>query len=151
MRGQVPEDDFEIPFGTADIKRAGRDVTVVATSNMVNEALTAAEVLAGESIDVEVVDPRTAVPLDKERICGSVRKTGRLVVVDEANLTCSIASEIAASVAELAFDALKAPIMRVARPDVPMPYSPPLEKYLTPDAAKIADAVRVVTGRPAKG
>ena len=151
MRGPVPEDDFEIPFGAADIKRAGRDVTVVATSNMVNEALKAADALAGEGIDVEVVDPRTAVPLDKERICASVRKTGRLVVVDEANLTCSIASEIAASVAELAFDALKAPIARVARPDVPMPYSPPLEKYLTPDAGKIADAVRAVTGRSARG
>jgi acetoin:2,6-dichlorophenolindophenol oxidoreductase subunit beta len=151
LRGPVPEGDFEIPFGTADIKRAGRDVTVVATSHMVNEALKAAEAVAADGIDVEVVDPRTAVPLDIEGICASVRKTGRLVVVDEANITCSIASEIAASVAERAFDALKAPIMRVARPDVPMPYSPPLEKYLTPDAEKIARAVRAVTGRPARG
>lgn len=150
MRGPVPEDDFEIPFGTADIKRAGRDVTVVATSHMVNEALTAAEALAADGIDIEVVDPRTAVPLDRERICASVRKTGRLVVADEANLTCSIASEIAASVAELAFDALKAPILRVARPDVPIPYSPPLEKYLTPHAEKIAAAVKAVMGKSAR-
>jgi pyruvate dehydrogenase E1 component beta subunit len=150
MRGPVPEHDFDIPLGMADIKRAGRDVTVVATSHMVNEALTAAGTLAADGIDVEVVDPRTAVPLDRERICESVRKTGRLVVADEANLTCSIASEIAASVAELAFDALKAPILRVARPDVPMPYSPPLEKYLTPDAKKIAAAVKAVMGKSAR-
>jgi pyruvate dehydrogenase E1 component beta subunit len=125
-------------------------VTVVATSHMVNEALTAAEALAADGIDIEIVDPRTAIPLDRERICASVRKTGRLVVADEANLTCSIASEIAASVAELAFDALNAPILRVARPDVPIPYSPPLEKYLTPNAEKIAAAVKAVMGKSAR-
>ncbi|HEX2726632.1 MAG TPA: transketolase C-terminal domain-containing protein [Beijerinckiaceae bacterium] len=151
LRGDVPAGDFRIPFGMADIKRKGRDVTVIATSYIVNEALKAAESLAADGVDVEVVDPRTAVPLDRERICDSVRKTGRLVVVDEANMTCSIASEIAATVAELAFDALKAPILRVARPDVPMPYSPPLEQYLSPNAAKIAHAIKTVIGRPAQG
>src|SRR5690606_6370705 len=132
------------PFGQADVKRAGKDVTVVATSYMVLQALAAAETLAADGIDVEVVDPRTVVPLDRAGICASVRRTGRLVVVDEANLTCSVASEIAATVAEQAFDALKAPILRVARPDTPVAYSPPLEAFVTPTADRIVQAVRAV-------
>ncbi len=142
IEGEVPDGDFEIPFGQADIKRAGGDLTLVATSAMVRLALEAAETLAGEGIEVEVIDPRTIVPLDRDTILASVEKTGRLIVADEANLSCGIASEIAASVAEQAFSALKAPPMRVTRPDVPMPFSPPLEAYLTVTAEKIADAVR---------
>jgi pyruvate dehydrogenase E1 component beta subunit len=141
-RGEVPEGDFTVPFGVAEVKRPGRDVTIVATSLMVVEALKAAAVLAAEGIEAEVVDPRTAVPLDRDGICASVRRTGRLVVVDEANLTCSIASEIAASVAERAFASLKAPIVRVCRPDAPVAFSPPLEQAVTPNAEKIAAAAR---------
>jgi pyruvate dehydrogenase E1 component beta subunit len=140
--GDVPDGDFSIPFGQAAIKRAGRDVTVVATSLMVQEALKAADTLAQEGIEVEVVDPRTIVPLDAAGIIASVRKTGRLVCVDEANGTCSIASEISALAAEEAFAALKVPILRVTRPSAPVSYSPPLEAYVTPTAEKIVAAVR---------
>jgi pyruvate dehydrogenase E1 component beta subunit len=144
VTGAVPEGDFAIPLGVAEVKRKGKDVTIVATSLMVQEALKAAEILAEDMIEAEVVDPRTAVPLDRAGICESVRRTGRLVVVDEANLTCSIASEIAASVAEQAFASLKAPILRVARPDAPVAFSPPLEKAVTPSSDKIVAAVRKV-------
>jgi pyruvate dehydrogenase E1 component beta subunit len=146
VRGEVPDGDFTIPFGNADVKRAGKDVTVVATSLTVQVALKAAELLAREKIDVEVVDPRTIVPLDRAGICASVRKTGRLVVLDEANKTCSVAAEIAATVAEEAFDALKAPIVRLTRPDAPVAYSPPLEEYVTLTPEKVAAAVRRAMG-----
>jgi pyruvate dehydrogenase E1 component beta subunit len=140
--GEVPDGDFAIPFGQARVARAGRDVTIVATSLMVREALSAAEALAKEGIEAEVVDPRTIVPLDGEAICASVRKTGRLLTVDEGNALCSIGSEIAALVAEHAFAALKAPILRIARPAVPVAFSPPLEAHITPNADMIAKAAR---------
>ncbi len=146
IEADVPEEDYEIPFGVADIKREGSDVTVVATSYMVQVALEAAETLAGEGIEVEVVDPRTIVPLDRAAILDSVAKTGRLVVADEANVSCGIASEIAAIVAEEGFATLNAPIRRVARPDVPAPFSPTLEAYIAPTAEKIAAAVREIAG-----
>ena len=146
LEGEVPDQDYAIPFGVADVKRAGRDVTVVATSHTVQEALKAADVLAGEGIEVEVVDPRTAVPLDVDGICASVRRTGRLVTVDETAQMCSIGSEIAAAVAERAFDALKAPIGRIARLPVPTPFSPPLEEAARPTAARIAATVRKTVG-----
>jgi pyruvate dehydrogenase E1 component beta subunit len=145
LSGDVPDGDFAIPFGEAAVARAGRDVTIVATSLMVQEALKAAMALAREGIEAEVVDPRTIVPLDRATILASVRKTGRLVCVDEANRTCSIASEIAAIAAEEAFAALKAPVLRVARADVPVAYSPPLEAHVTPTADKIAAAVKEVS------
>lgn len=148
VEGEVPDENYEIPFGKADVKREGRDITVVATSHTVQTALAAAEILAGEGIDVEVVDPRTAVPLDIEGICRSVRKTGRLVTVDETPQMCSIGSEIAAAVAEHAFEALKAPIGRVARSAAPAPFSPPLEEEVIPNKNKILKAVRKVMGRP---
>jgi pyruvate/2-oxoglutarate/acetoin dehydrogenase E1 component len=141
---EVPEKKIAIPFGRADIKRRGRDVTVVATSLMVHYCLAAAEALAKEGIDVEVVDPRTLVPLDERTILDSVLRTGRLVVVDECPLRGGIASEIAATVAERGFRYLKAPIVRVTRPDTPVPYSLPLESFITPDPEKIAAAVRRV-------
>lgn len=141
---EVPEQKSPIPFGRADIKRRGRDVTVVATSLMVHYCLAAAEALATEGIDVEVVDPRTLVPLDEKTILDSVSRTGRLVVVDECPLRGGIASEIAATVAERGFRTLKAAIVRVTRPDVPVPYSLPLENFITPDPEKIASAVRRV-------
>lgn len=145
--GGVPEGDYEIPFGRADIKRRGRDVTVVATSWMVQVALQAAQLLADEGIDVEVLDPRTLVPFDHRSLIASVAKTGRLVVADETHLSCGVAAEISAIAAEHAFQYLKAPIVRVARPDVPTPFSRPLEDFITPTSGKIADAVRRVTGK----
>ena len=144
MEGEVPEKDYEIPFGKADIKRRGRDVPLVSTSYMVQVSLFAAKTLAAEGIDVEVLDPRTLVPFDKKTLIRSVAKTGRLVVADETNLSCGVASEISAIAAQEAFKYLKAPILRVARPDVPTPFSRPLEDFITPTAAKIADAVRRV-------
>ena len=142
VEGDVPEGDYIVPLGHADIKRKGRDVTVIATSYVVHAALSAAETLAKEGIDAEVVDPRTLVPLDRDVILQSVGRTGRLVVADETNLSCGIASEISAIVAEHGFKSLKAPIMRVARPDIPTPFSYPLEQAITPTAEKIAEAVR---------
>lgn len=138
----VPDEDYTIPFGRADIKRQGKDVTVVATSLMVQVVLQAAQQLIAEGIDIEVVDPRTLVPLDQEAILASVRKTGRLVVVDETFLSCGVASEIAAVVAEKGFASLKAPILRVVRPDVPVAFSPVLEHCITPTVDKVVDAVR---------
>lgn len=144
LEEEVPEGDYSIPFGVADVKREGSDVTIVATSLMVSRALEAADLLAQEGIDAEVVDPRTIAPLDRASILKSVAKTGRLVVVDEANTTCSIASEISATVAEDAFYELKAPIQRVCRPDVPVPFSPELENYLMVTADKIVLAARSI-------
>lgn len=148
LESDVPEAREPIPFGKADIKRKGRDVTIVGLSITVHHALAAAEQLAREGIDVEVVDPRTLVPFDEEAILASVARTGRLVVVDETPLRGSSASEIAATVAEKGFHLLKAPVARVTRPDVPVPFSPPLERALTPDAETIARAVRRVVGKP---
>lgn len=141
-KGPVPESDAAIPFGEADIKRAGADVTVVATSLMVQRSLAAAERLAREGIQVEVVDPRTIVPLDFGTIMASVEKTRRVVVVDECHRSCGVASELTARIAETGFDKLKAPIRRVATLDVPIPYSPPLEEFVSPTQARIVDAIR---------
>lgn len=148
--GEVPDGDYTVPIGKADIKREGSDVTVVALAWMVHEALAAAEELAKEGISVEVVDPRTLVPIDKETIRASVRKTGRLVVADEATPTASAASEISALVTEdrQTFARLKAPVIRVCALDAPIPYAPVLESYIFPDRHKIAAAVREVVGVP---
>lgn len=127
-KGPVPEEMYTIPFGKAEVKRSGTDVTVVATHALVLSALEAAEEAAGSGIDVEVVDPRTLTPLDKETILASVRKTGRLLVADEDNKTCGFGAEIAAIAAEEAIEYLKAPILRACSPDTPVPFSPPLEK-----------------------
>jgi pyruvate/2-oxoglutarate/acetoin dehydrogenase E1 component len=146
IEGPMPADKKAIPFGRADVKRSGRDVTIVANSLMVHYSLAAATELAGEGIQAEVVDLRTAAPLDERAILDSVAHTGRLVVVDECPLRCGLASEVAATVAEHGFELLKAPIQRVTRAQVPVPYSPPLEAAVTPDAAKVAAAVRRVLG-----
>ncbi|MBX5466362.1 MAG: alpha-ketoacid dehydrogenase subunit beta [Firmicutes bacterium] len=138
----VPEEEYLIPLGQAAVKREGRDVTVVAVAGAVRQALDAAQVLAQEGISVEVVDPRSLVPLDVATILASVEKTGRLVVVDPAHQTCSAASEIAALVAERGFWSLSAPIVRVATPDVHVPFSPPLERQLYPTSERIVAAVR---------
>ena len=146
VTGAVPDGDHLVPLGRAEVKRAGRDVTVVGLAYYVQEALAVAEELAREGISVEVIDPRTLVPLDVETIRASVRKTGRLVVVDEAPPTCSAASEIAAIVVEDpgTFHALKAAVQRVCAAPVPVPYSPTLEKAALPDRARIAAAIRRV-------
>jgi acetoin:2,6-dichlorophenolindophenol oxidoreductase subunit beta len=134
----------EVPIGRADVKRRGRDVTIVANSLMTHYSLAAADKLAAEGIEAEVVDLRTIMPLDERTILDSVGRTGRLVVVDECPLRCGIASEISASVAEHGFDKLKAPIQRVTRAHVPVPYAGPLEAAIVPDPGKIADAARRV-------
>ena len=144
--GPVPEGPYEVPLGRAEIKRQGRDVTIVASSYMVVLALAAAAELAKDGIEAEVVDPRSLVPLDEATILGSVERTGRVVLVDECHLRGSTASEISATIAEKAFTALNAPPMRVARADVPTPFSAALEAAITPDKDKIVAAVRKVIG-----
>jgi acetoin:2,6-dichlorophenolindophenol oxidoreductase subunit beta len=147
IEGPVPEGTHATELGRADIRRPGRDVSLVATSYMVVVALQAAAELEPLGIDVEVIDPRTLVPLDEATILASVARTGRLVVLDECHLRCSTASEIAATVAEKGFHALKAPIVRIARADVPTPYSAPLEAAITPDAARVVVAIRQLVGK----
>jgi pyruvate dehydrogenase E1 component beta subunit len=144
--GPVPDGDHMVPLGVAQVRRTGTDVTVVGLAYYVQEALAVADELAGQGISVEVIDPRTLVPLDVETIRASVRKTGRLVIVDEAPPTCSAASEIAALVVEdpATFHALKAAVQRVCAASVPVPYSPPLEKAALPDRASIMAAIRRV-------
>jgi pyruvate dehydrogenase E1 component beta subunit len=144
MKGEVPEGNDGIPLGVADIKREGDDVTVVAISRMVHQALAAAEALAAEGIDVEVIDPRTLSPLDDETILNSVAKTHRLVIVDEDNPRCSAATDIAAIVADRGFDTLDAPIKLVTAPHTPVPFSPPLEQFYVPSPERIADTVREI-------
>lgn len=146
VKNQVPEEEYLVPFGKADIKRSGDDVTVIATSLMVHRALAAADKLKGEGISVEVIDPRTIVPLDKEAILESVKKTGRVVIVHEAPKRGGFGSEVAAIIAEEAFDDLDAPIKRVATPDTPIPFSPVLEDSLLPDEEKIVKAVKEISG-----
>jgi pyruvate/2-oxoglutarate/acetoin dehydrogenase E1 component len=140
---EIPDDeDFLVPLGKAQVKREGEDVTVVAVAGCVPLALAAASELYKDGVSVEVIDPRTLVPLDTETILRSVRKTGRLVVVDPAHRTCSAASEISAIVAERAFEALRAPVLRVTTPDTHIPFSPPLEAQLFPNKKRIAAAIR---------
>jgi len=145
-KGEVPEEDYTIPLGKADIKREGSDVTVVALAWLVHEALAAAEALAAEGISVEVVDPRTLVPLDTETIRNSVQKTGRLVIADEAGPTAGFSAEVAALVTEDAatFPRLKAPVKRVCALQVPIPYSPVLEDHVFPDRNRITAGIREV-------
>ncbi len=141
-KGPVPEDEYTIPLGVADVKREGQDVTIFATSKMVLVALEAARELARQGVSCEVVDPRTLKPLDMETLLESVRKTHRLVVVVEACLTGSFASEVAARVGEEAFDDLDAPIQRVGGEDVPVPYAGNLESEALPQVKDIIQAVR---------
>jgi pyruvate dehydrogenase E1 component beta subunit len=146
IRGPVPEGDYVIPLGKADVKREGNDVTLVALSRMVHTTLSASEILENNGISAEVIDPRSLVPLDKDTIIDSVKKTGRLIIVDESPITGSAASEIAATVCEEAFDYLDAPIKRVNAPNTPVPFSPPLEKFYLPDENKIVRAVNELIG-----
>lgn len=142
----VPDDDYSIPFGVADLKREGGDVTIVACSTMVGVALEAAAELAGAGIEAEVVDLRTLVPLDEQTILDSVAKTGRLIVVDEGRMRCGVASEIAATVSEKGFASLKAPVARVARLDAPVAANQVQEAYISPSAEKIVSAAKQAVG-----
>jgi pyruvate dehydrogenase E1 component beta subunit len=146
MRGEVPAGEHLVPLGRADVKREGRDVTVVALSRMVHEALRAAEALASEGVSVEVLDPRTLSPLDRDAILASVAKTGRLVIAHEAWGPCGVGAEIAALVAEHGLAALRAPVRRVTPPFTPVPFSPAMERAWLPGAERIAAAVREVLG-----
>ncbi len=138
------DEDYTVPFGVAEIKRPGRDATVVATGNMLHRAIKAAQVLAKDGIEIEVIDPRTLAPLDQETILRSVEKTAHLVIVSEDVLTCGVASEISALVAEYGLYHLDAPIRRVAVPDTPIPFAPAMEKAVIPQEAQIVEAVKGV-------
>jgi pyruvate/2-oxoglutarate/acetoin dehydrogenase E1 component len=142
--GEVPDEAYAIPFAEAAVLREGGDVTLVAFGRMVGVAMEAARELAAEGIEATVVDPRTASPIDIETILEMVEETGRLVIVDESSPRCGLAADIAALVAEEAFDALKAPILKVTPPHTPVPYAPNLEDAYVPDAARVIAAVRRV-------
>jgi len=144
IEGPVPEEEYTVPFGVADVKRDGKDVTLVATLYMVHKALAAAERLTKQGVDLEVIDPRTLIPLDKKTLINSVKKTGRVVIVTEDCKTGGASAEIAAIVAEEALDYLDAPIKRVAEPDTPIPFSPPLEQFVLPDEERIIKAVKEI-------
>ncbi|HZC06612.1 MAG TPA: alpha-ketoacid dehydrogenase subunit beta [Ktedonobacterales bacterium] len=145
--GPVPEAEYTIPLGVADVKREGSDVTIVTVGMMVHRSLEAAKKLADSGISVEVLDLRTLVPLDREAIINSVKKTHRLLVVDEDYRSYGMSGEVIATVAESALDYLDAPARRIAEPDVPIPYSRPLEQFVLPNADKIVTAVRDLVGR----
>ncbi|MCW4055360.1 MAG: alpha-ketoacid dehydrogenase subunit beta [Candidatus Bathyarchaeota archaeon] len=142
--GPVPKEEYTIPFGVADVKRKGEDVTIVATLYMVHQALAAAEELDKQGIEAEVIDPRTLAPLDKQAVVNSVKKTGRIVIVTEDCKTAGVSAEIAAVVAEEALDYLDAPIKRVVEPDTPIPFSPPLEQFVIPNEKSIIKAVKEI-------
>jgi acetoin:2,6-dichlorophenolindophenol oxidoreductase subunit beta len=144
LGGDVPEEAYSLPFGCADIKRAGTDATIVATMSMVHRALAVAERFAAEGIELEVVDPRTLVPLDLETILGSVRKTHRAVVVFEEVARAGVAAEIATLIGHHAFDDLDAPVERVGAAATPIPFAPVAEARAVPQVSDIADAVRRV-------
>lgn len=146
MSDEVPEGEYIIPLGKADIKREGTDVTIVAISRMVQQAHIAAQMLQAEGISAEIVDPRTLSPLDEETILSSVAKTHRLVIVDEDNPRCSAATDIAALVADKAFTELDAPIKLVTAPHTPVPFSPPLEQFYIPSPERIVATIQALMG-----
>ena len=146
--GDVPEGYYTIPLGKADIKRTGSDLTIVAIGKQVHTALAAAEELAKKGLEVEVVDPRSLSPLDEDTILSSVAKTNRLVIIDEANPRCNVATDIAALIADKGFDTLDAPIKRITAPHTPVPFSPPLEDLYLPTPEKVIEVVSELIGDP---
>jgi pyruvate dehydrogenase E1 component beta subunit len=147
VKGEVPDDDdFLIPFGVADVKREGEDVTIVATSSMVRVALAAAEQLEADGISAEVVDPRTLSPLDERTLVRSAEKTGRAIVVDEGHRRYGVTGELASVIADGAFYSLDAPVKRLGALDVPIPFSPPLEDVTVPTAELVAQTARELCG-----
>jgi len=141
-QGEVPDGEYLVPFGKAAVRRAGGDVTIVATGWMVPRALAAAQQLEKDGVNAEVIDPRTVAPLDLDTILKSVDKTGRVILVDQATRHASVSALIAADIAEHRFKALKAPVVQVTAADTTIPYSEPLEAYVIPDEARIVNAVR---------
>lgn len=144
IKGEVPEEYYTVPFGKADIKKKGNDITIIATQALVYNSLDLAAEMEKEGTSIEVIDPRSLKPLDKETIFNSVKKTGRVVVADEGWLYCGIASEIAAMITEEMFDYLDAPVIRIGAPDTPCPFSPPLEKAYIPGIDQLRDAVKKI-------
>ena len=147
LDGRVPEGEYTIPFGVADVKREGSDITIVATSSMVLVALEAAEMLAEVGISAEVVDPRTTVPLDKETLVGSAKKTSRAIVVDEGYEQYGVTAEIASVIADGAFYNLDAPVKRMGSMNVPVPFSPVLEDLTVPTAETVTEMAKTLCGR----
>jgi pyruvate/2-oxoglutarate/acetoin dehydrogenase E1 component len=147
VKGPVPIEDYTIPLGVADVKRPGDDVTLIATSSMVQVALSAGEALVGERISAEVIDPRTLKPLDKETILESVKRTGRAVVIDEGYLSYGVTAEIAAIISDEAFDYLDAPVKRIGALDVPVPAAPALEIATIPNEQQVVDVAKGLFGR----
>jgi acetoin:2,6-dichlorophenolindophenol oxidoreductase subunit beta len=147
MQGEVPDGDFRIPLGKANVVRSGKDCTVVSYGGAVHTAMQAADIVATEGISVEVIDLRTLVPLDEACILDSIKKTGRLIILHDATRFCGFGSEIAAIAAEKAFHMLKAPVMRVAAPDIPVPVSPPQEQFYKPDSEQVKDAIKTIIGQ----
>lgn len=142
IKGEIPDDDYIVPIGEADIKREGSDITVITYATGVHWSLEAAETLSKEGVEVEIVDLRTLLPLDKETILNSVKKTGKVLIVHEDTLTGGIGGEIAAIISEHAFQFLDAPIKRVTSLDTPVPYAPTLEEYFLPSAKKVLEALK---------
>ena len=149
-RGDVPEEEMVIPLGKGVVKRIGTDVTVVATGPCVPQALKVADQLEPDGISVEVIDPRTLLPFDYNILRGSVSKTGRLIIFDDSNRTCGLAAEIAANAAEQLFSYLKAPVARITRADVPVPFSIALDKLVLPSGAQLEEAIRTIMNIGAK-
>jgi pyruvate dehydrogenase E1 component beta subunit len=147
LKGPVPEEDYTIPFGVADIKRAGTDVTLVGTSSMVQVALSAAELLQGIGLEAEVIDPRTTFPLDKETLIESAKKTSRAIVIDEGHERYGVTAEIASIIADGAFYYLDAPVKRMGAMDVPVPFSPALEDLTVPTPETVSEMARMLCGR----
>ena len=147
ITGPVPEGEYTVPLGVADVKRVGEDVTLVGTSSMVRVCLEAAELLAAEGISAEVVDPRTLVPLDEDALVRSAEKTGRAIVVDEGHRRYGVTAELASVIAERAFYHLDAPVRRLGALDVPVPFSPPLEDETVPTPERVAAAARELCRR----
>ena len=143
---EVPEEEYLVPIGQAAVKREGSDVTIIAIGYMVSQALKAAKALEEDGISAEVIDPRSLIPLDEETILSSVAKTHNVLVVDEGHLRCGAAAEISAVIADKGFDSLDAPVKRLAAPDVPVPFSPPLEKFILPNDKKISATVKEMLG-----
>ena len=140
IKEELPSNEFLVPIGKADIKREGRDISVITYGAMVHKALEAAEVLADDGIELEVVDLRTLVPLDKAKVLESVKKTNKVILLHEDTRTGGFAGELAAVIAEEVFEYLDGPVMRITAPDTPIPYSPPLEEFFLP---KASDVIRV--------
>ncbi len=145
-REEVPEEEYLVPIGQAAVKREGSDVTIIAIGYMVPQALKAAKSLEEDGISAEVIDPRSLIPLDEETILSSVAKTHNVLVVDEGHLRCGAAAEISAVIADKGFDSLDAPVKRLAAPDVPIPFSPPMEKFILPNDKKITATVKEMLG-----